>query len=133
MNSSITLEEHFIKSYNVMLLGIVYLIFGLASAYFINKFSYDVHPNKGKLQLAIEICIEVAVTVLFSYIIHYIVEIIPLPMAGTYEIKQETIHQIRGGIVFAFSMFVLQIKLRNKIQQLFFGRIEDFEPVDLTG
>lgn len=121
----ITLQGHLIRSYDVMILGIVYLVFGLASSFLINKFSLPMQPGDSKIKIVIEILLEVAVTVLFAYIIHQIVEKMPLPMAGTTEIKQQIIREVRGGIVIAFSMFVLQVKLRNKIQLLFFGKIEN--------
>ena len=124
--NEITIKEHLIQSYNVMILGIVYLIFGLTSSYIINNFSPIIRPNESKLQLGIEICIEVAITILFAYIIHQIIENIPLPMAGSTENQLQTIREVRGGIIIAFSMFALQTTLRNKIQLLFFGHIENF-------
>ncbi len=120
-----TLKEHIIRSYDVMVLGIAYLIFGLASSYIINRFSSTAKPLDSKTKLILEIGAEVAVTVLFSYFIHVIIERMPLPMVGTTEIKRQLIKQVRGGIVIAFAMFTLQVKLRNKVQYFFYGKADD--------
>ena len=124
MDDTYTWREHIIRSYDVMVLGIVYLIFGLMSSYIINYFSPTEYKDKD-IQLIFEIGLEVAITVLFSYFIHIIVERLPLPMLGSKEIKESVIKEVRGGIVIAFAMFILQIKLRHKIQYLFFGKIVD--------
>nr|QBK88223.1 MAG: hypothetical protein LCMAC202_05850 [Marseillevirus LCMAC202] len=126
MEEQYTVKEHLIRSYDVMVLGIAYLIFGLASSYVINRFSSTAHPSDSKTKLILEIGAEVAVTVLFSYFIHVIIERMPLPMAGTTEIKQQIIKQVRGGIVIAFAMFTLQVKLRNKILYLFYGKADGY-------
>ena len=128
-----TWREHIVQSYDVMVLGITYLIFGLASSYIINYFSATAKSSDSKTKLAFEIGAEVAITVLFSYFIHVLVEYLPLPMIGTTEIRQEIIREVRGGIVIAFAMFTLQIKLRNKIQYLFYNKVEDYQLVDLSG
>nr|QBK87255.1 MAG: hypothetical protein LCMAC201_01570 [Marseillevirus LCMAC201] len=128
-----TLKEHIIRSYDVMVLGIAYLIFGLASSYIINRFSSTAQPLDNKTKLILEIGAEVAVTVLFSYFIHIIIEKTPLPMAGTDEIKRQLIKQVRGGIVIAFAMFTLQVKLRNKIQYFFYGKADNYQLVGLDG
>jgi len=128
-----TWREHLVRSYDVMVLGIAYLIFGLASSYLINRFSPAAESTDSHVKLMIEIGVEVAITVLFSYFIHVIIERLPLPMAGTTEIRQQIIREVRGGIVIAFAMFTLQIKLRNKIQYLFYGNVEDYQLVDMSG
>ncbi len=128
-----TLREHFVRSYDVMVLGVSYLIFGLASSYTINRFSSTANITDSKTRLIFEIAAEVAVTVLFSYFIHVIIEKLPLPMYGSREIRQEIIREVRGGIVIAFAMFTLQVKLRNKIQYLFYGKIDNYQLVDLEG
>ena len=127
------LQLHFIKSYDVMVLGIVYLIFGLASSYLINRLSPSLSKGDSRIKISIEIMLEVAVTVLFSYIIHQVVERMPLPMAGSKELQYKIIREVRGGIVIAFAMFSLQIKLRNRIQYLFYHQIDNFQLVDLSG
>lgn len=128
-----TITEHLQRSYDVMVLGIAYLIFGLASSYIINYFSFSASPDEPKLQLAMEIILEVAVTILFSYFIHIIIARMPLPMIGSEDIKQEIIKEVRGGIVIAFAMLSLQIKLRMKIEYFFYGQSRMSELVDITG
>lgn len=128
-----TLKEHLMRSYNVMILGLVYLLFGLASSYFINRFSPIATPETNKEMLVLEIAIEVAITVLFSYFIHVIIERLPLPMIGPIDLRLQIIREVRGGIVIAFAMFTLQIKLRNKIQYLFYSSLKDESLVSLNG
>ena len=128
-----TIREHLIRSYDVVILGIAYLIFGFASSYMINHFSSNSLPSDSKDQLMLEIIAEVAVTVLFSYFIHILIEKLPLPMIGNEKLQESVIHEVRGGIVIAFAMFTLQVKLRNKIQYLFYGNINDCQLVTLEG
>ena len=128
-----TLREHLIRSYNVMVLGIAYLILGLTSSYFINKWSPPAKKGTSKEVLAFEIAVEVAVTVLCSYFIHVIIEKLPLPMIGPIDLKLEIIREVRGGIVIAFAMFTLQIKLRNKILYFFYDSLKNPEQVSLDG
>ncbi len=54
-------------------------------------------------------------------------------MVGSTEIREQIIKEVRGGIVIAFAMFTLQVKLRNKIQYLFYGKITNYQLVDLEG
>ncbi len=128
-----TWKEHLVRSYDVMVLGIAYLIFGMASSYIINRFSSAAKITDSKTRLLLEIGAEVAITVLFSYFIHVLIEHLPLPMVGSKEIRQEIIKEVRGGIVFAFAMFTLQVKLRNKILYLFYGKVDNYQLVDLVG
>ena len=128
-----TIKQHLVRSYNVMVLGIAYLILGLGSSYFINYFSPPADPKDSKEQLMIEIIVEVAITVLFSYFIHVIIEKLPLPMIGPDDLKLQIIREVRGGIVIAFAMFTLQVKLRNKIEYLFYGSLKNSQLVSLDG
>ena len=114
-----TWREHIVRSYDVMIVGIAYLIFGLASSFTINYFSAVGSPNDSKTRLAVEIIIEVAITVLFTYFIHLAVAELPLPMIGTKQVQADIVREIRGGIVIAFAMFTLQVKLRQKIELFF--------------
>jgi hypothetical protein len=109
------LKDHLIRVYDLTILGIAYLILGLLASYLINKYSseYNVDASTGKLIL--EIILEVGVTIIFSYFIHIIVEKLPLPMTGTKQVRTEIIRQVRGGIILAFAMFTLQVKLRAKV------------------
>ena len=133
MSEPTTLRGHLIRSYNVMVLGIAYLMFGLPVSYFINRVSPVASTSESTGRLIFEIAAEVGVTILCSYIIHRLIERMPLPMIGTEQEKKQIIEQVRGGIVIAFAMFTLQLKLRNKIQYLFYGKIEDLNLVSLDG
>ena len=102
----------------------------MISSYLINKYSRDINEDKNTSTLIFEIAMEVGFTVLFAYIIHRIIENLPLPLFGSEEKKKQLLEQVRGGIVIAFAMFSLQVKLRDKIQFLFFGKIETSAGVD---
>lgn len=114
-----TWKNDMITNYNVIILGIMYLLFGLTFSYFINIVSPPVNKRASKLVLLIEIIAEVGITTLFAYYLHKLIEILPLPMLGSREEQTNLIGNIRGGIIIAFSMFALQVKLKSKVQLLF--------------
>lgn len=129
-NKHITVNGHFVRAYNYVIIGLMYLVFGLISSYIINMLSPKLLGNESELRLAVEIILEVAVTILFSYVINRIIEKIRLPMAGTKQVQEEVISEMQGGVI-AFSIFTLQVKLRSKIQYFFYGKVEDPELVSL--
>lgn len=114
-----TFGTHLLNSYNVMVIAIVYLVFGLTSSYIINKLSLPAY-DLSKICLTRQIVVEVAVTVFVAYLIHMIVETIPLPLLGTPEEQEAARRRAQqSGIIIAFAMFVLQRNLVDKIQVLF--------------
>lgn len=124
------IKKDLISAYNIIILGIAYLFLGLTSSYIINTISPS-YTTSDKITLCVEIAIEIGITILFSYYIHKIIENLPLPMIGTKEEKRQIIENERGGIIIAFAMFCLQVKLRTKIQYLFFGKLMEYQSVSI--
>ena len=125
-----TVRIEALRVYNIIIIGIIYSIFGLWISFSVNKFSPALNTSASKEELWVQILTEISATLVLTYFLHIIVARIPLPLLGPKAVREDAFKRVRGGIITSFSMFALQVKLRYKIQYVFFGHMERSDFVD---
>ena len=68
--------------------------------------------------LIFEICIYASATMIMAYLIRKLISFIPFPLDGFYGYKHSRVSELKGGVIFAFSVFLLLTNFKNKLNIL---------------
>ena len=68
--------------------------------------------------LIFEICMYSSATMIMAYLIRKFISIIPFPLDGYFGYKHSRVSELKGGVIFAFSVFLLLTNFKKKVHIL---------------
>ena len=119
-NKPFPYTRFFIRLLDISILGIYFMLFSIIYAViientFIKLFHYypDTIPY-----LFFQICLYASATMIMAYLIRKLISFIPFPLDGFYGYKHSRVSELKGGVIFAFSVFLLLTNFKNKLNIL---------------
>jgi len=110
----------FIRILDISLLGIYFMFFSIIYAVVFENVIIKLFSNLPNTitYLIFEISTYAAATMIMAYLIRKLVSIIPFPLDGVYGYKHSRVSELKGGVIFAFSVFLFLTNLKNKLDML---------------
>lgn len=108
-----------LKCLDISLLGCYYLILGVSAALLINKL---LEMNEKEMEksstskLILILFLNTSLIMIAAYFMRKIVSYIPFPLEGLYGYQHSRVKEIKGGVIIAFSIIILQTNFKNVLK-----------------
>lgn len=119
-NKPFPYTRFFIRLLDISMLGIYFMFFSIIYAVIVENTLTKLFSNYPNTipNLIFEICIYASATMIMAYLIRKLISFIPFPLDGFYGYKHSRVSELKGGVIFAFSVFLLLTNFKNKLNIL---------------